>query len=482
MISLHSASTEIAQRPLEYLPRTDYDLIKAHSYAAVITLFLSAIAGLLVALKLTLPDLLGNHAALSWGRLRFDHTQGIFFGWLGNAFFAFCYHMVPRLADRPVYSRKLGWGIFLLWNLGVLLPGWALISLGLDNPWLALQSLEWAEFPMVIDLLAVLGLLLICVQFAGPFVLKRQSGGLYISAWYLVGGAVFSLLAYPVGNFVPAFLPGAQGAAFSGLWIHDAVGLFVTPFVLAIAYYIIPATTQRPIYSHFLSMIGFWFLFFFYPLNGTHHYVYSAVPMDAQKAAIIASVYLGMDVILVVFNLLMSLRGQAATVASDVPLRFVWTGIIFYLLVSLQGAFQALMPVNRLTHFSDWVIAHSHLAMLGFATFIAAGGIAHAWQRIPHARYNAVAMNWAFWLITVGLLLMFLTLTAAGLVQAQLWTSTAPWMDSVRASLAYWWLRDISAVPLLAGFVVFFIGLTTGPRSASCAVSDIRFNSATVGA
>lgn len=140
------------------------------------------------------------------------------------------------------------------------------------------------------------------------------------------------------------------------------------------------------------------------------------------------------------------------------------------------------MPVNRLAHFSDWVIAHSHLAMLGFATFIAAGGIAHAWQRIPHARYDAVAMNWALWLITVGLLLMFITLTAAGLVQAHLWASTAPWMDSVRASLAYWWLRDISAVPLLAGFVVFFIGLTTGSRSASCTVSGIRFNSATVGA
>lgn len=135
--------------------------------------------------------------------------------------------------------------------------------LGLDSPWFAIQSLEWAEFPMIVDLVVVLGLILVCAQFAGPFLLKRQRGGLYISAWYLIGGAVFTLLAYPVGNFAPAFIPGAQGAAFSGLWIHDAVGLFVTPFVLAISYYIIPAATNRPIYSHFLSMIGFWFLFFF---------------------------------------------------------------------------------------------------------------------------------------------------------------------------------------------------------------------------
>jgi len=72
---------------------------------------------------------------------------------------------------------------------------------------------------------------------------------------------------------------------------------------------VIPATTRRAIFSHFLSMVGFWLLFFIYPLNGTHHYVYSAIPMAAQKGAIVASAYLGMDVILVVTNLLLSLRG-----------------------------------------------------------------------------------------------------------------------------------------------------------------------------
>ena len=43
------------------------------------------------------------------------------------------------------------------------------------------------------------------------------------------------------------------------------------------------------------------------------------------------------------------------------------------------------MAINQAVHFSDWVIGHSHLAMLGFATFAAAGGLVHAWQRIPWA-------------------------------------------------------------------------------------------------
>ena len=183
------------------------------------------------------------------------------------------------------------------------------------------QPLEWAEFPLVIDAFVVLALVLALVQFLPPF-FSRGLEDLYVSSWYIIGGLVFTLLAYPMGNFVPELVPGARGAAFSGLWIHDAIGLFVTPLALAVIYFVIPAATRRPIYSHFLSMLGFWLLFFLYPLNGTHHYVFSVIPMSAQIGAITASTLLGVDVILVVANLLLSLRG-AGLFPRDLGLRFV---------------------------------------------------------------------------------------------------------------------------------------------------------------
>src|SRR4030088_1543484 len=306
------------------LPSFEYGLIRAHVFASLVTLVISALFGILVATKFTFPEFLGGHGWLTWGRLRYNHTQGIFFGWLGNAFLAFVYYVGPRLANGPVLSRKLGWLLFCIWNFAVVLPGWVLVAAGFS------QSLEWAEFPLVVDAFVVLAFILMVFEFVLPF-LKARLSDLYVSAWYIIGGIVFTLLAYPVGNLVPALVPGARGAAFSGLWIHDAVGLYVTPFAVAIAYYVIPATTRRPISSHFLSMVGFWLLFFVYPLNGTPHYVYSSLPMSAQKAAIAASMFLGMDVVLVVTNLLMSMRGAAGIAARDVPLRFVWTGVIFYL-------------------------------------------------------------------------------------------------------------------------------------------------------
>jgi cytochrome c oxidase cbb3-type subunit I/II len=439
------------------ITHTETALIRAHALAALAMVGYTALVGLTIATKFNLPDLLGGSSWLTWGRLRYSHTQGVFFGWLGNAFLAFCYYAVPRLAERPVTSRGLGWLLFIVWNFLLVIPGWILVQAGFSQP------LEWGEFPLVIDAVAVAGLLLACLQFVLPFLRGRLSD-LYVAGWYILGGLVFTLLAYPVGNIVPELEPGAKGAAYSGLWIHDAVGLYVTPLAVAIAYVVIPAATRKPIFSHFLSMIGFWLLFLVYPLNGTHHFLFSSIPMEAQKGAIVASVYLGIDVILVVANLLLSLRGSGGLAYRDVPLRFVWVGVVSYLIVSLQGSLQALMPVNRFVHFSDWVIGHSHLAMIGFASFTAVGGLLHVWQRLPGLRYSARAADWAFWLLTVGMLLMVLDLTAAGLVQGHLWQSDGPWLDSVRASQPYWLVRTLSGVPILLGFAALVLALTTGPK------------------
>jgi cytochrome c oxidase cbb3-type subunit 1 len=123
-------------------------------------------------------------------------------------------------------------------------------------------------------------------------------------------------------------------------------------------------------------------------------------------------------------------------------------------------------------HFSDWVIGHSHLAMLGFATFAAAGGLVHAWQRIPWARYNAHALTWCYWLLLVGVVMMVAALTAGGIVEARLWQSDAPWLDSVRAARPFWLYRSLSAIPISAGFIALLVGLTTGPRGAGLRALD----------
>lgn len=433
-------------------------LVRAHGFAALAALLVSVVFGILVAVLFVHPDLTQGSEALSWGRLRYAHTQGIMLGWLGNAFLAFLYYGVPILTGRPVTSARLGWVIFGLWNFVAVIPGWILVLNGISQP------LEWAEFPLVIDAFVILALVLAAVQFLPAF-FRQGLDSLYVSSWYIIGGLVFTILAYPTGNIVPEIVAGATSAAFGGLWIHDAVGLFVTPLALAIVYFVIPASSGRPIYSHFLSMLGFWGLFFFYPLNGTHHYIFSVIPMAAQIGAIAASALLGVIVVVVVTNLVLSMRGSGV-IARDPALRFVAAAVLFYFLVSMQGASQAQMSLNQFVHFSDWVVGHSHLAMLGFATFAAIGGLVHAWQRMPDSRYNPRAVEWSFWLLFGGISLMVIDLTIAGLVQAKLWQQTVPWLESVRASKPYWMIRVLSSIPVTVGFIALAYGLVSGSKGA----------------
>ena len=138
----------------------EHGLVRAHALASLGGLVVAALFGLLVAIKFSLPEFLGQHDALSWGRLRMNHTQGVFFGFLGNAALAFAYYASPRLLGLPVASRRLGWFLFFLWNFGIVLPGWSLVSAGI------LQPLEWAEFPPVVDAAVILAVA--CARGAVP--------------------------------------------------------------------------------------------------------------------------------------------------------------------------------------------------------------------------------------------------------------------------------------------------------------------------
>ena len=103
-----------------------------------------------------------------------------------------------------------------------------------------------------------------------------------------------------------------------------------------------------------------------------------------------------------------------------------------------------------------------HMFLAAFA--VAAGGLVHAWQRMPDARYNPRAIEWAYWLLVAGVLMMVVDLTSAGIVEAQLWQPGTPWLDSVNAAKPFWLVRALSAVPIAAGFIALLVGLTSGPR------------------
>ena len=54
---------------------------------------------------------------LSPGRVRMVHTNMAAYGFIANAFIAGMLFAIPRLTRRPILSDRLGWLIFVAWQL-----------------------------------------------------------------------------------------------------------------------------------------------------------------------------------------------------------------------------------------------------------------------------------------------------------------------------------------------------------------------------
>lgn len=63
-----------------FRPRVETRLVYAHGLAAMVVLLISLLFGFLASLQLVAPDVFGGTQWTSWGRLRYDHTQGIMLG------------------------------------------------------------------------------------------------------------------------------------------------------------------------------------------------------------------------------------------------------------------------------------------------------------------------------------------------------------------------------------------------------------------
>jgi cytochrome c oxidase cbb3-type subunit 1 len=430
----------------------DRKLVLWYFLAAVTFFAVSLLGGLLMALQLVRWNPLQGIELLSPGRWRMIHTNAIAYGWLANAFLGSLHWAIPRLTLRPVANKALSWFIFGAWQFVVLATA-AGILLG------EAQGLEWGETPVWIDPLALVGLLLVAVNFMAPITPAR--GPLYVTLWYFMAAFVWTFLTYAMGNLLPQYwVSGTSGGAIAGLFIHDLVGLFVTPLGWGLMYYFVPILLKKPIWSHGLSLVGFWGLAFFYPLNGIHHFLYTPIPMFLQYGAVIATVAVELVVTTVVINFFGTIWGSGRAVVTNLPIRWFYTGMVFYFITCLQCAMQVTLTFQALIHFTDWVVGHAHLVMFGVFSFWLIGIMTYLIPRlVGHDWYSRELCEWHYWLSAGGLLVMFFDLGLAGMFQGYFWASLLPWDVSVDGSQPFWIVRLFAGLAIIGGQLCFFYNL-----------------------
>ncbi|MEE9612910.1 MAG: cbb3-type cytochrome c oxidase subunit I, partial [Desulfatiglandales bacterium] len=131
-----------------------YKTTKGFYLSSAVWMVAGTLAGLIGAVELVAPDLLGNIPWLVFGRIRQVHTTLVMFGFVGSGLLGGAHYLVPTLVRTPLFSEWIGRATVWLWNLA-LTAGVITLSMGHT------QNREYAEliWPIDMGVLLVLGLI-----------------------------------------------------------------------------------------------------------------------------------------------------------------------------------------------------------------------------------------------------------------------------------------------------------------------------------
>ncbi len=411
--------------------------------------------GLILALEFVFPDLFRGVPWLVFSRLRQAHTNTVLFAFLSGGMMGLWLYIVPRLTARRLWSERLGNITMILWNVAVFIG-----IVGLLNA--HTQSREYAEFVWAVDVAVMLVLILNLINLYMT-IAHRVESKLYVSIWYISGTLIWMPLLYFIGNVMwnppTGALTGINDTIFNWFYGHNVLGLWFTTGLLPVIYYVVPRETRTPLYSHLLSLIGFWGIIFFYTGVGAHHLLWAPVPYWLKTIAVAESIGMVLPVVAFMMNILLTMRGNWNRFMASIPLRFVVTGWLSYVLVSYQGSHEALRGINLLTHFTQYVPGHAHLALLFFGASVVIGGMYYVVPRVYDCRiYSRTLANVQYSLYCIGFLFFFSGFILSGLVQGTNWLHQGLPVWSVLPGLRpYMALRASGGILLVLSFVLFAV-------------------------
>jgi cytochrome c oxidase cbb3-type subunit 1 len=241
---------------------------------------------------------------------------------------------------------------------------------------------------------------------------------------------------------------------------HNAVGFFLTAGFLGMMYYFVPKQAGRPVYSYRLSIIHFWALIFLYIWAGPHHLHYTALPDWASTLGMVFSIILWMPSWGGMINGLMTLQGAWDKLRTDPIIRMFVMSLAFYGMSTFEGPMMSIRAVNALSHYTDWTIGHVHSGALGWNGLIVFGAIYFLTPRLWGLKemHSMRAINWHFWLATLGIVLYASSMWVTGIMEGLMWREVDDqgflvnsFADTVSAKFPMYIVRGMGGVLYLSG-------------------------------
>ncbi len=479
----------------------DNTIVKAFLYATVIFSLFGFIFGLTAALLLFYPELpeflfgtddatirsissgniqnlINTQGAFGFGRIRMLHTTSVIFAFVCNVVYVGVYYSLQRLLKTRMYSDLLSWVHFWSWQI-MIVAAYITFFMGINT------SKEYAEHEWPIDILIAFSWIVFGLNMFLTIAIRRVRH-LYVAIWFYIGTWIAVLMLHIFNNLeVPlSFTAWKSYSAYAGVkdavvqwWYgHNAVAFILTTPVLGLMYYFLPKAADRPVFSYKLSIIHFWSLIFVYIWAGPHHLQYTSIPAWAQ------AVGTGFSIMLIapswggMLNGLLTLRGAWDKVRVNPILKFFVVAVTCYGMATFEGPLLATKNINKVGHFTDWVIGHVHVGALGWNGFMAFGVIYYLIPILWRTKLWSVKLaNWHFWLGTLGIIFYVVPMYISGFTQGLMWKQFNPdgtllwknWLDTVTAIVPYFKMRFVGGLFYFSGGVLMAINLIATIRKGS---------------
>lgn len=432
-------------------------------FIAAIALFLGQIIfGLIMGLQYVVGDFLFPEIPFNVARM--VHTN-LLIVWLLFGFMGASYYLIPEETENELFSPKLA--IITFWVflaaaattiLGYLFVPYADLARLTGNDLLATMGREFLEQPLPTKVGIVIVALSLLFNVGMTLLRGRKTAVSLILVLGLLGLAVFFLFAF----YNPANI--VMDKYFWWWVVHLWVeGVWELILGAILAFVLIKVTgVDREVVEKWLYVIITMTLIS--GLIGTgHHYYWIGAPEYWQWWG---SVFSALEPIpffmltLFAFNMVLRRRREHPNKAA--VLWALGTGVMAFLGAGVWGFLHTLAPVNFYTHGTQLTAAHGHLAFYGAYVMVVLTMISYAMPilrgRAANGRGAQLMEMWAFWLMSLAMLMIALLLTGAGIVQIWLQRmSNAPlsFMAAQDQVAVFYWLREGFGVIFLIGLLLY---------------------------
>jgi nitric oxide reductase subunit B len=432
-------------------------------FIAAIALFVAQILfGLIMGLQYVWGDFLFPHIPFNVARM--VHTNALIV-WLLMGFMGAAYYLVPEESETELYSPKLAIALFWIFLIaaaltvvGYLAVPYATLAEMTGNDLLPTMGREFLEQPLITKG----GIVVVALAFLFNITMTVLKGRkTAINTVLLVG--LWGLALFFLFSFVNPH--NVVRDKFYWWWVVHLWVEGVWELILGaiLAFVLIKITgVDREVIEKWLYVIIT--LTLVTGILGTgHHYFWIGTPEFWQ---LIGSVFSALEPIpffamtLFAFNMVRRRRRDHPNKAAT--LWALGTGVMAFLGAGVWGFLHTLAPVNYYTHGTQITAAHGHMAFYGAYVMVNLAIISYAMPlmrgRAANSNKAQVAEIWAFWLMTVSIVLITLFLTAAGILQVwlqRLSDNPLPFMVAQDQVSLFYWMREWSGLVFLIGLVIY---------------------------